>query len=163
MVKNRIGELRREQGLNQKELGDKLGVGQTTVSAWETGKNEPDYKSIRAMAELFEVSADYLLGFNDDHVHRGLSLAEFAARQALREDEQSAEKYIQAKEAFERGLTDEEIEELEEKAVQRKWQESGLPFQLETYKAIQLMEGASKAQRETLLKIVQAVTEYPQM
>lgn len=63
MERNRIGALRREKGWNQKELGDKLGVGQTTVSAWEAGKNEPDYKSIRAMVALFGVSADYLLGF----------------------------------------------------------------------------------------------------
>lgn len=63
MERNRIGDLRREKGWNQKELGDKLGVGQTTVSAWEAGKNEPDYKSIRAMVALFGVSADYLLGF----------------------------------------------------------------------------------------------------
>ena len=56
MVKNRIAVLRKEQGMNQKELGMKLGVGQTTVSAWETGKNEPDAESLHKMARLFRVS-----------------------------------------------------------------------------------------------------------
>lgn len=72
-MKNRIADLRRECGLTQKELGDKLGVGQTTVSAWEMEKNEPDYNSIRAMAALFEVTADYLLGFDDGCIYKGLS------------------------------------------------------------------------------------------
>ena len=63
-IKNKIKELRLERRLGQKELGKLLNVGQTTVSAWETGKNEPDYKSIHAMAELFGVSADYLMGYD---------------------------------------------------------------------------------------------------
>lgn len=62
--KNKIKELRLERGLGQKDLGGILEVGQTTVSAWEMGKNEPDYKSIRTMAELFGVSADYLMGYS---------------------------------------------------------------------------------------------------
>lgn len=64
--KNRIGILRREAGLNQKELGQKLGVGQTTVSAWETGKNEPDYESLHKMARMFHVSLGYLAGYEED-------------------------------------------------------------------------------------------------
>lgn len=166
MVKNRIGDLRREQGLNQKELGDKLGVGQTTVSAWETGKNEPDYKSIRAMAELFEVSADYLLGFNDDHIHRGLSPAEYAAKQSRLAEQHSEE---QTRRTIDRelrnqelqGLTEEEIEELTEDAMWAEWRKSGLPVQFETYKAIQLMEGANKAQRTAALEHVQIAVKYP--
>lgn len=168
MVKNRIGDLRREQGWNQKELGDKLGVGQTTVSAWETGKNEPDYKSIRAMAELFEVSADYLLGFNDDHIRRGLSPEAYAEKQKRlrqqhdeRQFEQDIQKHLKQEEAYQRGLTDEEVEELEEDALWQDWKESGLPVQFETYKAMQLMEDASKAQREAALAHVQIAVKYP--
>lgn len=168
MVKNRIGDLRREQGWNQKELGDKLGVGQTTVSAWETGKNEPDYKSIRAMAELFEVSADYLLGFNDDHTRRGLSPEAYAEKQRRMrqqlDDEQSEreiQKHLKQEEAYQRGLTDEEVEELEEDALRQQWKDSRLPVQFETYKVIQLMEEASKAQREAALEHVQIVMKYP--
>lgn len=167
MVKNRIGYLRREQGLNQRELGDKLGVGQTTISAWETGKNEPDYKSIRAMTDLFEVSADYLLGFNDDHIRRGLSPAEYAAKQTRlsqqREEEQherNIERYLREEKQCGPGLTEEEIEELEEDAAWDDWQGSGLPVQLETYKVIQLMENASKAQRAAALEHVQIVVKH---
>lgn len=168
MVKNRIGDLRREQGWNQKELGDKLSVGQTTVSAWETGKNEPDYKSIRAMAELFEVSADYLLGFDDDHIRRGLSpeaYAEKQRRQRQQADEEDLEKSIQKhlrdEELHQQGLTDEELDELVEDSMWQEWKVSGLPVQFETYKAVQLMENASKAQRKAALEHVQIAVKYP--
>lgn len=60
---NRIQRLRETKGWSQKELGQKLNVKQTTVSAWETRKNQPDYKTIRAMAKLFEVTTDYLMGY----------------------------------------------------------------------------------------------------
>lgn len=168
MVKNRIGDLRREQGWNQKELGDKLGVGQTTVSAWETGKNEPDYKSIRAMAELFEVSADYLLGFNDDHIRRGLSPEAYAEKQRRirqqldeKQSEREIQKHLREEQLYEQGLTEEEIEELGENSMWQQWKNGGFSVQFETYKVIQLMEEASKAQREAALEHVQIVMKYP--
>lgn len=166
MVKNRIGDLRREQGWNQRELGDKLGVGQTTVSAWETGKNEPDYKSIRAMAELFEVSADYLLGFSDDHIRRGLSPEAYAERQQQliqqnHETQFQRELERLLREDERQGFSEEEIEEMEEDALWQQWKESGYPVQFETYKAMQLMEDASKAQREAALAHVRIAVKYP--
>lgn len=59
---NRITELRERHGLTQKELGQRLAVGQTTVSAWEKGKNEPSGKKLIEMAQMFGVTAGYLLG-----------------------------------------------------------------------------------------------------
>lgn len=166
MVKNRIGDLRREQGWNQRELGDKLGVGQTTVSAWETGKNEPDYKSIRAMAELFEVSADYLLGFSDDHIRRGLSPEAYTERQQRliqqnHEEQSQRELERLLREEERQGFSEEKIEEMEEDALWQQWKESGLPVQFETYKAVQLMENASKTQREAALEHVRIAVKYP--
>lgn len=64
--KRRIATLRRLKNMTQKELGQKLGVGQTTVSAWETGKTTPDVIQLRSMAQLFHVSIDYLLGYEAD-------------------------------------------------------------------------------------------------
>ena len=90
MERNRIAVLRKEQGMNQKELGMALGVGQTTVSAWETGKNEPDAASLRKMAQLFHVSIGYLIGYENDS-HRGLSGAEYAAYEAQKEAQQMGE------------------------------------------------------------------------
>lgn len=62
---NRIAELREKHGLTQKKLGQKLAVGQTTVSAWEKGKNEPSGKKLIEMAQMFGVTVEYLLGIDE--------------------------------------------------------------------------------------------------
>ena len=67
-MENRIKRLRKEAGISQKKLGDELGVAQTTISAWESGRNEPDYDSIRKMAEILTTSPDYLMGYNSDGI-----------------------------------------------------------------------------------------------
>lgn len=167
MAKNRIGDLRRERGMNQKELGEILGVGQTTVSAWETGKNEPDYKSIRSMAEMFEVSADYLLGFNDDHFRRGLSAAEFEAKVERNEkrwkkeqEERELQEQLHEDEMDRIGLTDQELKELLEESMMDDWKKSGLPVQYETYRVIQLMEKFNKAERKAALAHIQVIDTF---
>lgn len=43
---NRIRELRLAAGMSQKDLANIMKVGQTTVSSWETGKNEVDFASL---------------------------------------------------------------------------------------------------------------------
>lgn len=63
MIQNRIGLLRKENGLNQLELGELLGVGQTTVSAWENGTNEPSMRLWHEMSVLFGVTISYLAGY----------------------------------------------------------------------------------------------------
>ena len=59
---NRIKQLRKEKKLSQLELAQKLGVAQSTLSTWETGRFEPDSKSLIALSEIFSVSVDYILG-----------------------------------------------------------------------------------------------------
>lgn len=62
---NNIKELRISKGLKQSDLANLLHVAQTTISNWENDRTEPDFDSLRQMAELFDVSADYLLGQSD--------------------------------------------------------------------------------------------------
>ena len=66
-----IGEtlynLRKEMGLSQEEVADKLGVSRQTVSKWETGDSKPDIDKISPICELFEISYEKLLnGKSDD-------------------------------------------------------------------------------------------------
>lgn len=56
-----IQKLRKEHKLSQKELGDFLGIGVSTISMWESEKREPDYAHLMAMADRFHVSVDYIL------------------------------------------------------------------------------------------------------
>lgn len=48
--------------INQTELGNLMGVKQSTISRWEAGIDEPEHNHIRALADLFKCSTDYLLG-----------------------------------------------------------------------------------------------------
>lgn len=57
---NCIKELRKKKNWSQAELADKLGVYQTAVSQWETGKTNPDTSTALALADIFEVSLDFL-------------------------------------------------------------------------------------------------------
>ena len=57
----RIRELRKKSGLTLKKLGKKIGVAESTVSQYETGKRQPDYETLTKIAEIFHVSVDYLL------------------------------------------------------------------------------------------------------
>lgn len=62
---DRIKELRKSKGMEQLQFGSMMGVSGPAVSKWETGKAEPDISAILKMCELFDVSADYLLGRTD--------------------------------------------------------------------------------------------------
>ncbi|MDR3293241.1 MAG: helix-turn-helix domain-containing protein, partial [Clostridiales bacterium] len=65
-IKERIKELRKGNNLLQKDLARLLNVRNTTVSAWENGDNEPDIKTIKQLAIFFNVTADYLIGLEND-------------------------------------------------------------------------------------------------
>ena len=51
-----IAQLRREQGLTQKELADKLNITDKAVSKWETAKGFPDVKLLEPLAQALGVS-----------------------------------------------------------------------------------------------------------
>lgn len=73
-----IAELRKEQGLTQEQLGEKVGVTNKTVSRWETGVYLPPADALLSMSELFDVSINEILS--------GRRLAEEEYRQAAEEN-----------------------------------------------------------------------------
>lgn len=62
-----LKELRAEKEFTQKDLAKILNVRNTTISAWEKDIAEPPYETLKKVAVLFDVSADYLLGLEDDY------------------------------------------------------------------------------------------------
>jgi transcriptional regulator with XRE-family HTH domain len=62
MIKNRLKELRLEFGLTQKELGEKIGVNDNTITNYEKGKREPYNSTLCKLANIFNCTTDYLLG-----------------------------------------------------------------------------------------------------
>lgn len=56
-----LRELRKAKGMTMKKLGDIIGVAESTISQYETGKREPDFETLLKFGEIFTVSTDYLL------------------------------------------------------------------------------------------------------
>ncbi|MDD6995733.1 MAG: helix-turn-helix transcriptional regulator [Candidatus Borkfalkiaceae bacterium] len=65
-IGKRIRELRQEHNLRQKQLAKSINVAANTLSQFESGKANPGYEVLIALADYFEVSTDYLLGRADD-------------------------------------------------------------------------------------------------
>jgi transcriptional regulator with XRE-family HTH domain len=57
----KLRALREEQGLYQKDLAEKLELTQKTISNYENNERFPDQKTLHKIADLFNVSLDYLL------------------------------------------------------------------------------------------------------
>ena len=55
-----LKNLRKQKKLSQTELGQKLGISKSAISMYELGERMPDYEMMKSMADLFNVSMDYL-------------------------------------------------------------------------------------------------------
>ena len=67
MFGERLRTLREASGFaSQQALADALGVAQSTVANWEGGRREPNYALTVKLADLFQVTLDYLLGRSDE-------------------------------------------------------------------------------------------------
>lgn len=76
-----LAALRKERGLTQEELGEKIGVTNKTISRWENGNYMPPVEALLALSELYEISINEIL------TGRRLSMEDY---------KESAEKNIQA-------------------------------------------------------------------
>ena len=57
----KLQELRKQKGLTQEELADRLYVSRTAISKWESGRGYPNIESLKAIAKFFSVTLDDLL------------------------------------------------------------------------------------------------------
>lgn len=73
-----IAVLRRERGITQKELADRLNITDKAVSKWERGLALPDTAAIPKLAEIFGVSVEELISAkaSSGAKHRGAANAE---------------------------------------------------------------------------------------
>ena len=62
MFQIRLKELREKAGYSQQSFADAIGVKQSTVGNWEAGAREPKLEVMQKLADLFDVSVDYLIG-----------------------------------------------------------------------------------------------------
>ena len=72
-----LKNMRKKYGLTMKQLGNEIGVAESTISQYESGKREPDYATLIRLADYFNVSVDFLLGReNDDNLTPDIPEAE---------------------------------------------------------------------------------------
>lgn len=57
----KIKEARKQCGLSQEQLAEKMTVSRSAIAKWETDKGLPDVDNLKALAQLLNVSVDYLL------------------------------------------------------------------------------------------------------
>lgn len=60
---NNIRAVRKEKKLSQVELGKAVGVSRSTIANWEKGKTSPATTYILKLANFFNITTDYLLGY----------------------------------------------------------------------------------------------------
>ena len=60
-VAQRLNQLREKSGLRQRDVAEKIGVNVITLSGYEVGRSEPPEEVMVRLADLYEVSLDYLL------------------------------------------------------------------------------------------------------
>lgn len=53
---------RKQAGLSQEQLSEKLGVSRSAVAKWETDNGIPDVDNLKTLSRLLNVSIDYMLG-----------------------------------------------------------------------------------------------------
>ena len=66
MLAENLQILRKQNGLSQEELANRLNVSRQTVSKWEVGDSTPDMEKLVAMSDLFDVSLDKLVMGKED-------------------------------------------------------------------------------------------------
>ena len=66
MFKDNLISLRKNLGLSQDELAEKIGVSRQTLSKYETGESLPDIDKCRLLADVFVVSMDDLTNYDKE-------------------------------------------------------------------------------------------------
>ena len=70
LIADKIKKLRKDNNMTQEDLADKLNVSRQTISKWETNVGVPDIDNIKAICNLFNISTDELLDYNNELVKK---------------------------------------------------------------------------------------------
>lgn len=163
MAENRIAFFRRESGMNQKELGQQLGVAQTTVSAWERGINEPDNESMHKMAKMFHTTIGYLAGYEADSPNRGLTGKDLDLWQQKILVQKERESQIELMREY--YADEQEEKEFAEEALQTQryedWQAGTIPQTFEGYLASTIVDEQEPERRKWLVETLEQLIKAP--
>lgn len=80
-IGEKIKEARKQCGLSQEQLAEKMSVSRSAVAKWETDKGIPDIDNLKALSKLLNVSVDYLLDdgevINEIVIKEPINLSEY--------------------------------------------------------------------------------------
>lgn len=82
--------LRKQKGLTQTELAERLNVSRQAISRWEVGAATPSIDSLKVLSEIYDISVDYLL--NDDATDFSKNTDAFNEDGCQKSDEESRSK-----------------------------------------------------------------------
>ena len=60
-LEEKIKHYRKQAGLSQEKMAEKIGVSRQAITKWENGTGTPDIANLMAIADLFQISVDELL------------------------------------------------------------------------------------------------------
>ena len=63
--KQRLKELRTEKGVTQIQIAKIVNMSKMAISHWEKGNSEPSIEQLKILANYFDVTVDYLIGFTE--------------------------------------------------------------------------------------------------
>ncbi|MCC0662526.1 helix-turn-helix domain-containing protein [Clostridioides sp. ZZV15-6383] len=84
MFGERLKELRLKKKLKQSELGKEIGISASTIGMYEQGRRFADQSTLIKLAQYFNVTTDYLLGFSETNYSVNATIAGLSP---IREDE----------------------------------------------------------------------------
>lgn len=68
-------ELRKLNKMSQEELAERIGVSRQTLSKYETGESLPDIEKSRQLADVFSVTVDDLISYDQNNAEENLGMA----------------------------------------------------------------------------------------
>lgn len=97
----KLKEARKQAGLSQEQLAEKIGISRSTVAKWETGMGLPDIDNLKIISDLLDVSVDYLLdsgeAIEQSIIKESVDISKYKGTKRRRKDKIVREKYPEAK------------------------------------------------------------------
>jgi len=81
ILPERLKQARERKNFKQTQVMNRTGINNKTLSGYENGVSEPDGETLKVLAELYEVSTDWLLGRSDEKLSKNRT--EFVIREIV--------------------------------------------------------------------------------
>lgn len=81
--KKRLKQLRKNRGLPQQTLADRIGISASTIISYEQGDSLPNIKTLYDLCDVLEVDIKYLMGISDINTVKNIQDTKLLVKQAL--------------------------------------------------------------------------------